>query len=625
MTLRTTGGRIWRPTPKKPPGVSIVDEKEEETAPSATTASGDKTMSDEQAAADSEFDGQSGPPPGPRVGATPDPQERHERSSSRRASANGNGASAGVGAAAKEAVVVPYSREGDTMWGELCSDDHPRCLKALGLTPFEVYIDVRLMEGKVGSKVHTIPGRAVMGNQNMSPAQQIYETILEQVHTPLSNGKPAIYEIDVRRLNGSTWAAKGGVISYPSTQAITAMRRSAHEAGVGYAAPQGQYVPPVQLPGPQYMPPPPQPQPQQRSQPQEDPSMNQGGNGGGWPRPNYGGAPQDHQPPYRSTDPEVSQLRTELGELRGMLREVVDTVRTRGASPGVGAAPPTYDARDEELADLRAQLGEMRTAIYMRPGATPPAAPMHSPPPQVVPVTRAVPQGPNGEVYVEGHGWMRPANMQPAMQPAVIPLQPERPTGVGSAPVAAAAAQVATPAAVSQAGMEAAMQRMQSVMIDTQTHMMTQMANRMSKEMTNVLRGLGAAPPEREPEPEPEEEEDKPELPFDVMDLPAGTTLFGQPAKYAADRKTGNISVKGVIAANPVLVEKGVEAIGKLAEPIADLIKRAAMNTGANSPGVGAAPTQELPAAQQPSKKDGGGGQQGGAPAAPAGGAWPEV
>lgn len=103
--------------------------------------------------------------------------------------------------------------------------------------------------------------------------------------------------------------------------------------------------------------------------------------------------------------------------------------------------------------------------------------------------------------------------------------------------------------------------------------------------------GMGEPPPEDASaeiaEPSPAAEEFK--TPFDVAPVQDVKWPNGDPVRYAADRKTGDISPMGLAFSNPYIVEKGMAVAEGLTGALTDVLK------GLARPGVGAPPQAPPP------------------------------
>ena len=108
-----------------------------------------------------------------------------------------------------------------------------------------------------------------------------------------------------------------------------------------------------------------------------------------------------------------------------------------------------------------------------------------------------------------------------------------------------------------------------------------------------------------------------------------GTTLFGHPAKYTPNRRTGKIDAMGFVMANPGVMEKGAELAGAAVEALTTLAKKAAPSIGSAvaQTGVGATPPQQLPAQPQAQPPSGPpeGTQPGHGSSVPKAGGWPSI
>lgn len=613
--------------------------------------------------------------PGPMLGST----KRTTNGSRARASTGAGGAPAteskakpkttteeGVGQAANDGATVDkkphntsqWSREADLMWMEMLGSEHEKCLAKLGKSAYDVSFNIIRLDGstmRTGTPVCTILGESVMGTAQMSAGDMLVHRIIDEAHLPVSQG-PANFEVR------ATWKAGAGIygrglLSLPAPAEIIAVRQAQHRSGSMGAGgmPQQQYVPPYIPQQPQYSqpyapppaPPPPAPQ----------------------PPPGAGYAPPGYAAPHDSS--EVGNLRTEVGVLSGAVRELMEFVRgdrrgggqmpPPGAPPyasapppqGVGAMPapaaptppygapyprpgwppprtpsPEDDLRDE-VAELREDIREIAQTMRGRPpmnvgtAGAPPVAPSTAPP-QPAPV----PRGPNGEVWVERIGWCVPsgANAAPvAAQPVAQPA-PEAARPAGAAPARAGVG--ATPVIANP---------LEAVMTRIHTRVARNIESSFNRQIEEVFSGLGAATQAEEPDPTPTTppEDDKAELEYDIIEVP-GTTLFGHPAKYTPNRRTGKIDAMGFVMANPGVMEKGAELAGAAVEALTTLAKKAAPSIGSAvaQTGVGAtppqytpAPPQQLPAqpqAQPPSAPPEGT-QPGHGSSVPKAGGWPSI
>jgi len=543
-------------------------------------------------------------------------------------------AASGIGAPAAPPDPAPtdedqmLAKEADLMWTQLCGEDHPKCLSKKGLSPDLVDLTFFKMDGplsKVKQKIDAIVGSAVTGVNGQTPGEALWAYGCDSVHIPLSNGGPALFEVRVTKRYGGTPIASG-MLSYSAPDVIHAQRmarqRVQHpQPGVGAPQP---FYPGASLGGGFA-----QPQPQNMGAPQHQPTeqpMNGHGQGGGWPRPRF----EEPASLAQMSRKELEDARSAVELQQRTIDRLLNMQQEQRRDAGVGGAPEADrrrryedEEREEELAEmraanseLRAELAELRRAVYARPGvgATPTAVeatpaprpgyrePMPPPPPQY-------PRGPQGEVWVEGVGWCLPARRtgmgDPTGGAAPAAVQP-----VAQPPQPAAAAQpagVATmPGQPPPNPMMVAMERMQHTIMRSQEAWMTSFSEQFTRQMEKTFKqqGMGAQPlPEPEPEPELSEEEEKPDAGYDIIDVP-DATIFGQPAKYARDRKTGNPHVVGTIMSNPGLIEKGTEMLGKGFDALGTLAKRVAVTQ--QPAGVGEIPPHIEQQPQQPAHQPAG-------------------
>ena len=544
---------------------------------------------------------------------SPPPRTTRPRSHHATAAAAGVG-SAPANADPPNAETAPWTyKEADLMLGEMLGGEHPRSLRAYGKTPYDFQAEVRRSDGVGGQSVciKTIPGQELQGSADVTPGE-VLRNIVGDVHLVSAKG-PVTYDIWFSWRSPQRQYGKGR-LQMPAPEEIIALRNAMRTSQQPYQQP---YPPPAQ--------------PQQ-------------------PSVGYGAAPVSQQPPYQpphgqyhpdgnpygrrepapapSRDPEVSNLRAEVGELRGALGEVLEHLRgDRRAVPpttppaqqpqGFGGAPhdrpwpqPRRRERTEadelrdELDDLREEMADLRRGGSGRASgfgaapAQPPSQPSRqpAPPPPV--------RGPGGEVYIDGIGWCIPqervahmVSQPPGAQPQAHAPPPPPPVAAPAVQPQAAAAPAARPVGVGVMPVSPL-----RGFIDSAREYLRdgKEIRKVAAELEEVFGGgggdvgLGAAEDPQTPQ-TPEEPESV--LPFasEVVggDGPDAPKLFGQPIRYVVDKETGKFDLKGFAFANPGLMEKGVEIAGIAAEGFRNLTARAAANAGtaAQFPaGVGATP-----------------------------------
>jgi hypothetical protein len=545
----------------------------------------------------------------------------HQRASSGRSngtrtrSHHAKGAQAGVGNSNEgppNAENAPWSdNAADVIANEIFGEEHPRCLKAYGKTPYDINIEIR-RQGEGGQSVvlATIQGSEIDGANGATPGETLREAVIRRVHLVSGRG-PMMYDVWFNWKRPARPYGKGKMY-LQSTEEIVAIQNAAQNAARAQPQYQPQPLPPppaqpVGYGAPAVHYPPPPPQQPYSSEPQGSP----------WPR---------------QRDRDDGDLRAQVGRLEGALGQVLQYIQgeqqkraNEGQQPAPPpqqqgfagqpqyAPPPPYGRRDdvddrieEELADLRDELRAVRQENHrLRTGVgSPPAQPPHfrepaPAPPRQPPQTQRTPDGPNGEIWVEGVGWTIPVGRIKAGMGGAGGAPPQAAPTPAPAPEPQRAAPVQTPT-----GVGSGPQNPQSPI-----HVLAQAVRQYARdgeELRRVVRdvgnsigidvGLGSEGGAEEAAPEtPEGPEDI--LPFKTQ-VVEGAQLLGHPVHYAADKETGGISWPGLLFANPGVAEKLVEAVGVGARAIETFAKRASVNTGAAQIGVGAAQEQQVQQAQ---------------------------
>jgi hypothetical protein len=516
-------------------------------------------------------------------------------------SASGDAEAASTPPKADEA---PWSdRDAGMMLCEMLAGEHPRSLKAYGKTAWDIVAEVRRSDGPSGQSalLASLPCQDLQGDGSVMPSDALRNAVVDRVHLVGGARGPVDYDIVFMWRSPPRMYGRGK-LHLPSPEEIIVLR-GANRQQQGFQQP---------------LPPPPQQQPTGYGAPPVYPPQQP-------PPPPYAepqGSPWGRRQEQPSHDPEVSNLRSEVAGLSGAVRELMEIVRGDRQRPLPQAPPPPAPPQGfagpppapspgwprrarpddevlEELEDVRDENQVLREEIHRLRrgvGAAPPPQRVYAPPappPQshVQPQPPRVPDGPNGEVWVEGVGWCVPRSRIDAgvgsASPAT-PTVPPAPARTAAPPPVATPAAAQTPAAqtvgVGAPGdlFEVAMQRVQQ-------RVLQKVVREVESAVDGVLSGtagLGADPGEQESAPtEPEKPEDI--LPF-VTAKVEGATLFGQPVHYAADKETGDVSLMGLGFANPVLVEKLTEVAQIGMEAVQKLVSRAGVNAGA--PGAAALP-----------------------------------
>jgi hypothetical protein len=516
----------------------------------------------------------------------------------------------GVGSASElakppNAEEAPWSdRDAGMILCEMLGGEHPRSLKAHGKTAWDIVAEIRRTDGSGGQSavLATIAGQDLQGDDKVTPQDAIRNAVTERVHL-VSARSPVDYDIwfmwrSPPRLYGK------GKLHLPSPDEIIALRGANRQQPQSYQqpSPPPPQQPPIGYGAPVY--PPQQPPPPPYGEPQGSP----------W------GRRQD--PPSSSHDPEVSNLRSEVAGLSGAVRELMEIVRGDRQRPLPQAPPPAPphgfagsppqppspgwprrarpgpdDEVLEELEDVRDENQVLREEIHRLRrgvGAAPPvqrayAPPAPSPQVHVQPQPPRVPDGPSGEVWVEGVGWCVP---QSRIKSGIGGAPPTAAAPVPVAAVPATSAPTPPSPAPQAVGVGASTGALELIMQRVQTRVMQKVAREVETMVEGAFSGaagLGADPGEPEAPPEPDKPEDI--LPF-VTAKVEGATLFGQPVHYAADKETGDVSLLGLGFANPVLAEKAMEVLQIGADALQKFVGRSAVTTGAAqiSAGVGTAP-----------------------------------
>ena len=550
---------------------------------------------------------------------------------------NASGAASATPTEPPNAEQAPWTnREADLMLAEMMGNEHPRCISAYKKTPYDMFAEVRRSDGVGGQSVvlKTIPGQNLQGSNDVTPGEALRNEVAD-VHMVSARG-PMVYDIWFSWKSPQRQYGKGR-LQMPSPDEIIALRSVQRQQPQqpSYQQPQQPQQPPVGYGAPPVSNQPPYP-PYGQQPPQDG--------GSPWPRGR-------HEPAPPSRDAEVSNLRAEVGEMRGALGELLEFVRgDRRAPPppppppqqsqGFGAPqgerpwprqpPPRrpYDEVEElrdELDEMRAELQSYRRAgVGMAPAAAPPVQ-QAARPPEPPPPTR----GPNGEVYIAGVGWCIPQSRvaemvtQPMSQPYAPPQPPPAP-----APVAAPAVQQAQPPQRPVGVGAPPLVNPVRAFIDGAKEFLRdgRELKKVADELGDVFgggsgTGTGLGDPGDGGEPAaPQEPESI--LPFasEVVggDGPEAPKLFGHPVRYTVDKESGKFDLKNFAFANPGLMEKGVEILGIAAEGLRNLGAKAAAGAGAAAgslpAGVGQAPAaaaaqvvDKIPDNAQPAQSNGAG------------------
>lgn len=336
-----------------------------------------------------------------------------------------------------------------------------------------------------GTRLGNLSGAEVAGNGGqISPGNHLRETVIRNFHVPLNQPGGRYDFMFLNRKNGSKMIARGR-LELPSIETIIHLRRAQIEA-TGQAPPVMPTAPaatsaPVPAAAAPLLP------------------------GFGYPQP---------QP---SVNPEVSQLRSEFAELRGVLGELMQAVRTPAAQPAPPPAPPTIVERMRELVEMRNLLRELE----------PPA-----PPP-------------------------------PVQQPPVV-VQAAQPHAVGTgAPPTRTDLITAAQAEVS------AIDRIADVLTGSR------------RALARIDRVLGGAPAQVVEQEEEESGElpppgRTPKPPRWQVEAVPGAQFFGRHGFNLARDPDGSISPMGTLMSNPIIFEKALEGIGPAIGPaIATVIEKA--------------------------------------------------
>lgn len=534
-------------------------------------------------------------------------------------------AAAGVGSAPPteppNAEQAPWTyKEADLMLGEMLGGEHPRSLVKYGKTPYDFQAEVRRSDGVGGQSVciKTIPGQELQGSADVTPGE-VLRNIVGDVHL-VSAKSPVTYDIWFSWRSPQRQYGKGR-LQMPAPEEIIALRNAMRTSQQPYQPPYQPAQPPQQPPVGYGAPPVSNQRPPYQPPPGE---YHPDGNP-------YGRRPEHQQP---SRDPEVSNLRAEVGELRGAIGEMLEYMRgDRRAPPpasaaqvsqGFGGTPqerpwPTPRRRErteadelrDELDDLREEMDAMRRGG--RGGASgfgaAPQVQAPAPAPRQAPTAPAPLRGPNGAVWMDGFGWCFPqetvAQMvsqpvaqqahapQPAPAPAPAPAVQPQPAPAPARPVAGVGAMPVSPLRGFIDGAREFLRDGKEI-------------RKVAAELEEVFGGnggdvgLGAAEDPQTPS-TPEEPESV--LPFasEVVggDGPDAPKLFGQPIRYVVDKETGKFDLKGFAFANPGIMEKGVEIAGIVSEGFRNLTARAAASAGTAAQFPAAAGVAGAPAPAQ--------------------------
>ena len=260
------------------------------------------------------------------------------------------------------------NKEADFMWTDMCRE-----LKALGKTPWDItMLCVRMDPPPVQTLNGQINGGACSGSESETPGQMLVRMVDDNFHMPISR-TPATYDIVFMwKQDGTIWGR--GRLARPGPQDIQAMRQAQY---------QHQQIPP---PAPGYGGP--QQQPSHGGGPQQHPY----GGGGGYPQqhPAPYGYPQQHgaqhmgpgyvgmgypqqQQQQGSYDPEVVNLRMQVGQLTGQLTQVLAYIERQGVAVPAGLAAPPPPAppqivyqqapQQQQTTGLGAELSSLDAAL----------------------------------------------------------------------------------------------------------------------------------------------------------------------------------------------------------------------------------------------------------------------
>ena len=260
----------------------------------------------------------------------------------------------------KGTVAPKWPSEGDALWEMM--------LGALGRPPFAnttpYDIEIRVSRSDVDTQLRSINGSAVSGTTGptgvgLSPGEHLRRTIIEQVHAPIGGTACRYVLAFVRRNDGYKFITRG-YLQLPSMEQILSLRRAEADAAASSgeipAGAQGFGAPP-RAPG--YPP----------AWPGYPPS---------YPPPGY---PPSGYPPPAGVSPELATMRTELGELRGMLGQVVHALN--GGPPPAPIPPPAPPAAPqaplEEVIARAVSVGIAQTVAQLQ------AAGLGAPAAQIIP------------------------------------------------------------------------------------------------------------------------------------------------------------------------------------------------------------------------------------------------
>ena len=353
-----------------------------------------------------------------------------------------------------------------------------------------------------------------------SPAQTLQDIVIDEYHMPIVRHGPANWEIKIVWHQGGRLFCRGQ-LRLGSPEEINAIRRAQYAQGQGrapapgvggYTAPSAQ----AYYPAPAYAAsaPPYAAQPQQ--QPPQQPYAPQGV-----------GAPSD--PYFAQLQQQLELQRAELNRTQGMLQEALAAAR-EGRQPqmqmnqpppaGVGAPPPSDLERMVDAAVTRT-VG----AIFQKMG-------LGAPPPQA------------------------PAAPPPGAQPEFI----RNPAYYAGAPMPAA-----TPASPVDSIGETLTKSLQDILVSAMKEGVGHVGSTLRASLKESFSGLGQAPAAVEAEPPEPPPNPMDNLPFESIDTGAHWPS-GAPVKWAQNRETGELDLKGVLFTNPVIAETALKIGATLAE-----------------------------------------------------------